>query len=118
MGHACYSETSVNIEYGPAGGLYCSAKNEHYELGVGIVSTVPVGIWTRVAVAYDQKIGIWVYINGVLERFKSISLANPFTKLWDVPSFIGTKTGQYCYRYAGVLDEIKFFYKGLNSASE
>ena len=117
-GHLTYSANSINIMHLSTGGIGTYVINNAFILHGAAVSAAPVNVWTRVAVAYDQKVGLWVYINGVLEGFNPISLANSATAPADNPFYIGSKMGENHHRYAGVLDEIKFFYKGLNSAGE
>ena len=39
-------------------------------------STVPVGTWMHITVVYDPRIGMFLYMDGILEAFKSIDEIN------------------------------------------
>ena len=78
---------------------------------------LPIDAWTHVAVVYDRKSGLGLYVNGSLVMFRSMDHATSYTAA-DGPFYIGSKAGHNFHRYHGGLDEIKFFYKRLTSSGE
>ena len=80
----------------------------------GIV--MPLDAWTDISISYTRHVGVSFYVNGHLNLFASTSqfAEAPFESS-DYNLYFGS------YRFAnleldGVLDEIKFYYKGLSAA--
>ena len=80
-------------------------------------SAVELDTWTHVAAVYNHNIGGFIYLNGIMERFKSISESEDGNIPAD-PSvlYLGGKEGHY--HFHGVLDEIKLFYQHLSSSGK
>ena len=78
-------------------------------------SAVELNTWTHVAAVYNHNIGGFIYLNGIMETFKSISESEDGNIPAD-PSvlYFGGKEGHY--HFYGVLDEIKLFYQYLSSS--
>ena len=114
FGHITYSYNSMSITYSGYGTLGSLVLNEPYKIGgLFAVSIAPIDVWTHVAIVYDQKLGVSIFVNGVFESFKSISNAAAHTA-----QVHRTKGGNVQHGYEGVLDEIKIFFKRLSIAGE
>ena len=118
-GHITFAANSISLIYLGSGRILPSIYNDPYRYHNTLgVTVMPLGTWTHIAVVYDQRSGLWLYINGTEESFKSKDAAYSYTAGTNNPFYIGTKASQNFHRYNGAVDEIKFFYKGLSSAGE
>ena len=116
-GHITHGDFSINILAYQSGGVsvWTYGLPNSY-LGFVAQSTVSVGHWNHVAVVLDPEAGMFVYMDGILDKFKSI----------DEASAISISHGSYDYTFGskingahafdGTLDEIKIFYNSLTSA--
>ena len=80
-------------------------------------STITFDTWTHVAAVYNHNLGGFIYLNGIMDKFKSMS--NPVVEnnsADSYPLFIGGKARHF--PFTGVLDEIKLFYKQLSSSGK
>ena len=82
------------------------------------IRTIDPDIWSHVAAVFSHNIGLFIYLNGVMETFKSISESeernNSANTAGRAALLFGGKYGQY--NFNGVLDEIKLFYKFCSSS--
>ena len=80
-------------------------------------SAVELDTWTHVAAVYNHNIGGFIYLNGIMERFKSISESENGSNPADSSVlYFGGKEGHY--HFYGILDEIKLFYQHLSSSGK
>ena len=75
-------------------------------------STVQLGKWTHVTVVYNPRVGLLIYIDGVLEAIKPIDQITLKSADGATDYAFGSAyNGQYYFE--GTLDEIKIFYNKL-----
>ena len=80
------------------------------------VSSVFVDTWTHIAVVYDPEVGLFLYVKGTLEAFRSISEAKPHNRNFVQYAFGSKANGLYPIN--GTLDEIKVFYESLTGTGK
>ena len=85
----------------------------------GLVSirseSATAGTWTHVLAVFNPNMGMFLYINGSLDAFRSIREATSNTGATDNSDYVfGAKTDT-TYPFDGTLDEIKVFYSSLSS---
>ena len=76
--HITHSEYSINIVATSSEtiGAWTSGQSNSLK-GFITQSVAPEGIWTHVAVVFDPDVGMLIYMNGILDAFKSIDEASP-----------------------------------------
>ena len=84
-------------------------------LGFVTQSTMSVGTWTHVAVVFDTEAGMFVYMDGILDTFKSIVEVSPVPSLNEPHDYVFGSKVNGGYYFEGTLDEIKVFYDSLTS---
>ena len=114
--HLTYSNTqSINLLVGNRDKLSMWVKWNSSILSGLSIRTIDPDSWTHVAAVFSHNIGLSIYLNGIVDTFKSISESrhrnNSATTADTADLLFGSKFGQY--NYNGVLDEIKLFYKIL-----
>ena len=76
-GHITYSEHSINIQAKQSRRIgVWTAGQSNYILHLVTQSEASVGIWSHVAVVFNPDAGMFVYIDGILDTFKSIDEAS------------------------------------------
>ena len=88
----------------------------NFFLGFTTKSTVSVGHWTHVTATFDPDVGMFVYIDGILDTFKSIDEASPHSFQKGPSNYVFGNKINGLYHYDGMLDEIKIYYDSLTSA--
>ena len=86
----------------------------------GLVSigsqSATAGTWIHVLAVFNPNMGLFLYINGSLDMFRSISEATSNAGATDNNDYLlGAKTDT-TNPFDGTLDEIKVFYSSLSSA--
>ena len=76
-------------------------------------SSVFTDTWIHVAVVYDPDVGLSLYINGVLEAFRSIDEEVPDTNQYGPHDYMFGAKENGGFDFDGTLDEIKVFYETL-----
>ena len=119
--HLTYSNTySINLLVGNRDILSMWVIWNSSILSGKTIRTIDPEIWTHVTAVFSHNIGLFIYLNGVMETFKSISESENITNSVNAPDtaklLFGGKFGQY--HYDGVLDEIKLFYKYCSSSGK
>ena len=110
--HVTHGQRSINIILNMEGGITSWAWGQTKEIPfIKSQSRVFVDTWTHIAVAYDPEAGLFLYVNGTLEAFRSISEAKPQSLNFQ-PYAFGSKANGL-YPIDGTLDEIKVFYESL-----
>ena len=75
-----------------------------------------VGTWTHITVAYNLKIGMFLYMDGILEAFKSIDEINVTSNLHQPYDYVFGSMNGGQFHFEGTMDEIKIYYGSLSSA--
>ena len=105
-GHITHSEHSINILASNAGMSAWTFILPNLFLGIGTQSKAAVGTWSHIAVVYDPETGMFVYMDGILDTFKSIDEASAHRVPYGPHDYVfGSKTGGW-YPFDGTLDEI------------
>ena len=114
--HITHGDFSINIQAKPNGRISVWTYGlPNFFLGFTRQSTVSVGHWTHVTATFDPNVGMFVYMDGILDAFKSIDEAFPHSFPYGPVDYVfGSKTGGE-YSFEGTLDEIKIFYDSLTS---
>ena len=118
-GHITHSEHSVNIlaNLNKVISVWTSILPNFY-LGFTTQSETAVGTWSHIAVVFDPEAGMFVYMDGILDTFKSIDEASAHRVPYGPHDYVfGNKIGGL-YQFDGTLDEIKIFYDSLTSAGK
>ena len=76
-------------------------------------SSVFTDTWVHVAVVYDSDVSLSLYINGVLEAYRSIDEKVPDTNALGGHDYVFGAKDNGVYEFDGTLDEIKVFYETL-----
>ena len=77
------------------------------ELHLQSKSTVPLGTWTHITVVYDPGIGMFVYMDGILEAFKSIDEINVTSNPHQPYDYVFGSMHGGLFHFDGIMDEIK-----------
>ena len=94
----------------------CGRRSQPNTLrGFETQSVAPVRTWTHVAVVFNPDVGMSVYMDGILDAFKSIDEAVPSNGNIANDYVLGSKS-HGGYPFEGTLDEIKVFYDLLSRA--
>ena len=112
--HITHSEHSINIVATTSGAIGVWTRGQPNSLTSLVTqSEILVGTWTYVAVVFNPDVGMFIYMDGRLDVFKSIDEAYPHrTSNGPLDYVFGSKVdGQY--PFDGALDEIKVYYKSL-----
>ena len=117
--HITHSEYSINIVATASGTISVWTSGQPNSLrSFGTQSTAPVGTWTHVAVVFDPDVGMFIYMNGSLDAFKSIDEAFSRSSVYGPRDYVFGSKGNGAYPFEGTLDEIKIFYESLTSAGK
>ena len=118
-GHITHSEYSINILASLNKGISAwTFIPPNLFLGIDTQSKAAVGTWSHIAVVYDPETGMFVYMDGILDAFKSIDEVYVSSNPSGQHDYVfGSKTGGW-YPFEGTLDEIKIFYDSLTSAGK
>ena len=112
--HITYSGYSINIVATSSGAIGVWTSDQPNSIpSFETQSVAPVGTWTDVAVVFDPDVGMFIYMNGILDAFKSIDEARPHTSLYPPYDYMFGSKGGGVYSFDGTLDEIKVFYNSL-----
>ena len=106
--HVTHGERSINIVVDAHGvvasWVWGQTKTIPY---ITSQSRVFVHTWTHIVVVYDPEVGLFLYINGTLEAFRSVDEEEPRNRNFQQYTF-GSKNNGW-YPIDGTLDEIKIF---------
>ena len=117
--HITHSEYSINIVATASGTISVWTSGQPNSLrSFRTQSTAPMGTWTHVAVVFDPDVGMFIYMNGILDAFKSINEAFSRSSLYGPRDYVFGGKGTGWYYFEGTLDEIKVFYESLTSAGK
>ena len=114
--HSIYSISIVSVENGVIG-VWTSGQPNSIPAFV-TQSTAPVGTWTHVVVVFDPDVGMFIYMNGSLDAFKSIDEAVPHESPYGPDDYMFGSKPRGLFPFDGVLDEIKVFYESLTSVGK
>ena len=115
--HITHEDYSINIQAMPNGHITAWTRGQPNSLtGFLTQSTLTVGHWTHITVMFDPETGMFVYMDGILDAFKSIDEAFPHIFPYGPSNYVFGSKINGLYAYDGMLDEIKIYYDSLTSA--
>ena len=74
---------------------------------------MPVGTWTHITVVYDLRIGVFVYMDGILDAFKYIDEINVTSNPYQPYDYVFGSMHGGQFHFDGIMDEIKIYYDSL-----
>ena len=114
-----YGDASINIVASRNEGITIWTRGQpNFFLIVSTQSTVSVRIWSHIAVVFDPNVGMFVYMDGMLDVFKSIHEATPLSNPYEPSDYVFGSKINGDYHFEGTLDEIKIFYNSLTSTGK
>ena len=116
-GHITFSEHSINIQAKQSRSISVwTAGQSNYILYLVTHSEAAVGTWTHVTVVFDPETGMFVYMDGILDTFKSIDEASAGSNPRGPSDYVFGSKEEGQYPFDGMLDEINIYYDILTSA--
>ena len=116
-GHITHGDYSINIQAKPNGRITAWTLGQPNSIpDFTTQSTVSVGHWTHVTVMFDPEAGMFVYMDGILDAFRSIDEVFPHTSPYEPSNYVFGSKINGGYAYDGMMDEIKIYYDSLTSA--
>ena len=115
--HITHGDYSINIQATPNGHITAWTRGQPNSLtGFLTQSTLTVGHWTYITVMFDPEAGMFVYMDGILDAFKSIDEAFAHSFPYGPINYVFGSKIDGAYSFNGMLDEIKIYYDSLTSA--
>ena len=116
-GHITHNDYSINILAHLNKGISVWTSINFF-LDVNTQSNVVVGTWSHNAVVFNPDAGMFVYMDGILDAFKSIDEASAGSHLYRQSDYVFGSKLHGKYPFEGTLDEIKIYYDSLISAGK
>ena len=118
-GHITHSDFSINIQAKPSGSISVwTFSLPNFFLGFDTQSEAAVGAWSHIAVVIDPEVGMFVYMDGILDAFKSFVEASARGDPYGPHDYLFGSKIHGLYPFDGTLDEIKIFYDSLTSTGK
>ena len=118
-GHITHGDLSINILAYRSGVMSIwtyGLPNSFF--GFTTQSTISVGRWSHVAVVFDPEDGMFVYMDGILDAFKSIDETSPHTSPYGPSNYVFGSKINGVHAFDGTLDDIKIFYHSLTNTGK
>ena len=113
-----HSEHSIRIKINSFGTFSIKIRSLLSFFNLVTNSVARVGTWTHVAVVFDPDVGMFVYMDGRPDAFKSIDEAFQLTTTNGPLDYVFGSMKNGAYYFDGTLDEIKVFNDSLTQAGK